>query len=222
MKTQKPKFWDFLSKRYDRLIEKHAKQTYDDVIKLIKDELKQDNNILEIGTGTGLIALAIASHVESVVAIDTSKGMLELAKQKQAKEKISNINFEMGDANNLAFNDNSKDVVICMNIMHLLPKPETAISEIKRVIKPNGKIIFPTYCHGENLKSKTYSFLSSLSGFKVPNRWSIKSFHRFLETQELKIQTEKVFPGRFPLAYIILTMNNSDNVLAYHKMSTDI
>lgn len=210
MKTQKPKFWDFLSKKYDRLIEKNAKKTYDETIQLIKNELEQNNSILEIGTGTGLIALAIASSVKSIIAIDTSKGMLELAKQKQSKEKIGNISFEEGNANNLSFRDNSMDAIICMNIMHLLPKPEDVITQIKRVVKHNGKIILPTYCHGENRKSKFFSYLSSLSGFKVPNRWSIKNFHVFLENQGLKIQNEKTFPGKFPLSYVVLIKINSN------------
>ena len=210
MQKQKPKFWDFLSKRYDRLIEKHAKQAYDAVIQLIKNELKPDYNILEIGAGTGIIALEIASSAESIVAIDTSKGMLESAKQKQLKEKITNIYFELGDAYNLSCNENSMDTVICMNVMHLLPQPEKVVSEIKRVVINDGKIILPTYCHGENFKSKIYSYLSSLSGFKVPNRWSIIGFHHFLESQGLKILNEKTFPGKFPLAYVVLSKINSN------------
>ncbi len=205
MRAQKPGFWDFLSRRYDRLIEKNAKQTYNTTIELIKNELSPDYTILEIGTGTGIIALSVASSVKTIVAIDTSKGMLEQAKQKQKNEGIINITFEPGDANQLIIEDTSMDAIICMNIMHLLPNPELVVSEIKRVIKPNGKLILPTYCHGENLKSKLFSYLSSLSGFKVPNRWSVKEFHDFLKNQNLQIEKERTFPGKFPLSYVVLT-----------------
>jgi ubiquinone/menaquinone biosynthesis C-methylase UbiE len=207
MKNQKTKFWDSLAKKYDGLIEKYAYQTYHAVFNLIKNELEPHHEILEIGTGTGIVAQAIAPGVKSIVAIDSSEGMIEIARSKQEKENINNVSFSVDNAYELSHKENSFDAVIAMNIIHLLPKPEKVVEELKKVVKNGGKIFVPTYCHGENFTSLLLSYLSSLSGFKVPNRWSVNKFHSFLKSAGLEIKDEKTFPGRFPLAYVVLTIS---------------
>ena len=96
----------------------------------------------------------------------------------------------------------SFDIVIASNVLHLLFYPEKAIQEMKRVLKDNGQIIVPTYCHGENLKSLLISRLMGLAGFKARNRWSIKSFKDFIEKNGFKIADSEVFKDKIPLVYI--------------------
>jgi ubiquinone/menaquinone biosynthesis C-methylase UbiE len=80
--------------------------------------------------------------------------MLRIANEKLKKSEIKNIDFQIQDSYKLSFDDNSFDIVIASNLLHLLYEPEKPVKEIKRVLKENGIFIVPTLCVGENAKSK--------------------------------------------------------------------
>lgn len=202
-KNQESKFWDSLAKKYDPLISKYASENYNRVIQLIKDELWVDAEVLEVACGTGIISLALSDALSTITAIDYADEMLNVAKEKQLEQNIGNVSFQNGDVYNLNFNDHSFDAIVGMNIFHLLPEPQNALAEIKRVLKPDGTILLPTYCHGDNLASLSLSYLTRLSGFKVPNRWSVNQFHSFINNSGFKITNTQTFKGKFPLAYVV-------------------
>jgi ubiquinone/menaquinone biosynthesis C-methylase UbiE len=197
-------FWNSFATRYDQLIQKYAQSTYLAVIELIKLELEEQQIVVEIGTGTGLIALAVADRVKHIHAVDYSPEMILEAQRKQEQTGITNITFREADAYQLPFEKATADRIIAMNILHLLSSPKNVLAECRRILKPGGKLILPTYCHGDNLGSLILSYLSSLSGFKVENRWSVKAFINYLQNNGYKCSPEKVFPGKFPLTYVMV------------------
>jgi len=95
--------------------------------------------ILDVGTGTGFLALLLADSGHEVTGIDMSDGMLNVAKEK-AQDMCLKIHFKIGDAENLPFDDQTFDGVICRHLLWTLPNPEKAISEWIRVTKQGGKI----------------------------------------------------------------------------------
>lgn len=199
----KQKFWDSYSKKYDSFISKHASKTYATVINNIKQELEPGSMVLEIATGTGLLSFAIASMVKHITAIDYSPRMINIAKQKQASTHTRNITFSVGNAYNLSFDKNEFDIVIASNVFHLLPSPEIALSEIKRVLKDNGTLLIPTYCHGNNIKSHILSRIMTLTGFSVWNRWSVESFRKFVTENGFMVQKEHIITDKITLSYIV-------------------
>ncbi len=98
------------------------------------------NNILDVGTGTGFLAIMLAELGNNVKGVDISEGMMCVAKKK-AKEKGLPVHFSYGDAENLDEPDNTYDLVINRHLLWTLPHPEEAISEWIRVLKPGGKLI---------------------------------------------------------------------------------
>ncbi|MBN1598862.1 MAG: hypothetical protein JW894_11265 [Bacteroidales bacterium] len=74
---------------------------------------------------------------------------------------------------------------------------------MKRVLKKDGRIIIPTYCHGEDLKSHIISRLMGLSGFKARTRWSIASFKCFVEKCGFRIIKVTIIKDIIPLVYLI-------------------
>jgi len=87
----------------------------------------------------------------------------------------------------------------------LLYEPEKPINEVKRVLKDNGIFIAPTFCVGENIKSKIITTVAGVfSGFNVVNKWSINDFKSMLTTNGLIIVKALRIDGRFPLAYIVM------------------
>ena len=199
------KFWDKFACNYDSFIKNTVDKTYKTILLNIDTELALNKTVLEIGTGTGIIPFSICSKVSSIIATDISTQMIQIAKQKQKESPIKNVDFLVQDSYNMSFADKSFDIVIASNLLHLLYEPEKPINEVKRVLKDNGIFIAPTFCVGENIKSKIITTVAGFfSGFNVVNKWSINDFKSMLTTNGLIIVKALRIDGRFPLAYIVM------------------
>lgn len=97
-------------------------------------------NILDIATGTGDLAISLArTSAEEIIGLDISEGMMKVGREKIAVKKLdSKINLILGDSEDLPFDDNTFDAITVAfgirNFEHL----EKGLSEILRVLKPNG------------------------------------------------------------------------------------
>ena len=94
-----------------------------------------------------MISKAIAPVCKSLTATDFSEGMLKRARKKCSK--FPNITFQMADIMSLNYADESFDVVIAANVIHLLDQPYKALAELDRVCKTGGRLIIPTYVNRE-------------------------------------------------------------------------
>lgn len=199
------RFWDRFANYYDSFIDKVFSKTYKSILENINSDLDLNYNVLEIGTGTGIISFSIYSKVSSITATDISPEMVRIANQKLIKSEIKNIEFQVQDSYNLTFLDKSFDVVIASNLLHLLYEPEKPIGEIKRVLKDMGIFIAPTLCVGENTKSKIIAtIIGLLSGFKVVNKWSYRDLKRMLTDNGLIIDKELRIEDKLLTAYIVM------------------
>lgn len=97
--------------------------------------------ILEVGVGTGL-SLPYYSAGSQVVGIDLSEEMLEKAREKVAKRRLSHIEqLAVMDCERLDYPDDSFDVVTAQCVVNTVPNPERALEEFARVLRPGGEII---------------------------------------------------------------------------------
>lgn len=197
------RFWNSFSAKYDCFISSTLGKTYQQLYQMLRTDIFGSGKILEVATGTGLLAFEICGFVDSVKAIDIAPEMIRIARVKQIQRNIINIDFEVGDSCNLSFEDNSFDVVIASNVLHLLYEPEKSLTEIRRVLKPDGIAILPTFCHAENIQSRIISAFMSLFGFRARNKWSTRSFTSFLENNKLKMVKAEVISGKIPLMYFV-------------------
>ena len=101
---------------------------------------KESKIILDVGTGTGMIAINLAELGHKVTGIDIGEKMIDVGRKKAAEKKLAII-FMQGDAENLPFQDNMYDCVICRHLLWTLPHPDTAIQHWSRVCRPGGLII---------------------------------------------------------------------------------
>jgi ubiquinone/menaquinone biosynthesis C-methylase UbiE len=99
-----------------------------------------NKKILDVGTGTGFLAILLAELGNNCTGMDISEGMMKVAKKKAEKSNL-NIKFCIGDAENLPIEDNSYDVVVNRHLLWTIPHPEKALNEWIRVLKPGGKLI---------------------------------------------------------------------------------
>lgn len=141
--------------------------------------------ILEVGVGTGLSLLLYPRDV-LVTGIDISRDMLAQAQARKMRDQLDNIvQLSVMDAENMEFADSSFDKVVAMYVASVVPDPERLVDEMRRVCKPNGRIVFVNHFHSQNPLLGTFeSLLAPLStqlGFRPDF-----SLDRFLATTGLK------------------------------------
>lgn len=135
--------WDKSSKNYDQcpghgIRTEQEKEAWKNLLTLAVGSDKQ--KILDVGTGTGAMALVLAEMGHDVTGIDLSDGMLNKAREK-AKTANLHVEFRIGDAERLSFPDNTFDVVINRHLLWTLPDPEKAIKDWYRVLKSGGRVV---------------------------------------------------------------------------------
>ena len=192
------KFWDRLAPIYNLFMSKDHK-AYEQMYELILEQVK-DRKVLELATGTGLIAKHIADDVQSIEATDFSEKMIENAKKGRTSSKL---HFSVQDACNLPYEAASFDVVIISNALHIMPEPKKALAEIRRVLRPDGLLIAPTFTHGKmNVASRLLSKLMGVVGFHTEEKWTSEAYIDFLEQNGWKICRSKTIQASFPLTYV--------------------
>ncbi|GAB1307764.1 bifunctional demethylmenaquinone methyltransferase/2-methoxy-6-polyprenyl-1,4-benzoquinol methylase UbiE [Urechidicola sp. KH5] len=112
------------------------------VVKLVRES--EANNVLDIATGTGDLAINFAKNTNAakIIGLDISAGMLAVGKEKIAKEGLDErIEMVVGDSENLPFEDSSFDAITVSFGVRNFETLEKGLSEILRVLKPNGLFI---------------------------------------------------------------------------------
>ncbi|HPQ71485.1 MAG TPA: methyltransferase domain-containing protein [bacterium] len=194
-------FWDKFAKKYDRFMERVARD-YPAIIERIAKEIRPGDRVLEVACGTGVISLELAGHAGRIEGTDISEPMLAEARRKAGERGLSNIEFTQGDACALNFPDESFDLVVCANALHIMQLPQEALREIHRVLKPGGKLIAPTYLHGQTLRSHVVSRFMSLFGFKAYHRFNKESLLVLFNDAGFGGAAIDIYPAAIPLAYL--------------------
>ena len=190
-------FWDKNAGRYDRFMRKDA-AAYEQMYELLRPVVRQ-KTVLELATGTGLIAKHIVRYADHIEATDASQEMIEQAKQGVKSTKLY---FSVQDMFHLPYADQSFDVVIVVNALHIVPEPEKALSEIRRVLKDDGVLVAPTFTHADNaFFGKVKAFFMRLAGFPLHSKWTSHEYLAFLRENGWTVQKSTVLKASFPLAY---------------------
>lgn len=114
----------------------------EDILWLVElAEPDEDDTALDIATGGGHTALAVAPHVGHVVASDLTPRMLEAARAYLEDQGIENASFEVADAEDLPFEDESFDIVTCRIAPHHFSNIAAFASEVARVLRPGGRFV---------------------------------------------------------------------------------
>lgn len=138
-------FWDKNAGRYDRFMRKDA-AAYERLYELLRPVVRH-RTVLELAAGTGLIAKNIVNSAAHIEATDASPEMIAEAKRDNRSAKL---HFSVQDMFRLPYADGSFDVIIVANALHIVPEPEKALSEIRRVLKDDGVLVAPTFTHADN------------------------------------------------------------------------
>lgn len=136
---QVPSNWYYQSIRIDPFQKFWHKRRFEKVSKLIEPV---EGEVLDIGCADGVFSRVILdkSRAKKLIGIDVLKTSIAWAKNHWQKEK--KMEFQVGDAHNLNFNDSSFSAVVCLEVLEHVRNPRKALKEIKRVLEKKGYAIF--------------------------------------------------------------------------------
>ena len=192
----KESVWNFFAPIYERAM-KSQKSIYDYIYKEIS-AAASGKDVLELATGPGMIAKHIAPSAKSVTATDFAPKMIEVAKKGSVPD---NVSFEVADATNLCYQNDSFDLVVIANALHIIPEPEKALAEIDRVLKPSGILIAPNFIERDNGKKNLWQKILSLVGIKFAHEWTADEYKSFLADHGWQVTKSHVCKGRIDLLY---------------------
>src|SRR5437660_1291493 len=144
--------------------------------------IAKDLKVLDLGCGDGTTALPTAKLVADVLGIDIARNHVEAGKKRAAKEGLTNIEFQEGDASNLEqLPDKAFDLVISIFGAMFAPKPFEVASEMVRVTRPGGRIVMGNWIPNDpTLVAQILKISSGYTppppeGFVSPVTWGIES-----------------------------------------------
>lgn len=195
------KTWNRIAPVYDFVLSTEER-AYNQIKKRIVSSIDYDDKILELASGSGTIALDLCPHCRFVEATDISEEMIRKAEILKSHSRYKNVNFKVADVYNIDAHDDTYDVIIMSNTLHILDMPDTAIEEIKRVLKPGGKLIIPNFIHKASLRSTILSHVITTFGYPTKRRYSEQALTQYIENHNFAIHKSVVIKGTVPIAYI--------------------
>ncbi|HVJ15257.1 MAG TPA: class I SAM-dependent methyltransferase [Polyangiaceae bacterium] len=172
------------------------------VLELTAEAVRGADTVLEVAAGTGIFTNIIARGARHVVATDYSAPMVEELRKRVAASGSSNVECRQADIYALELEPASLDVVVAANVLHLLPDLPRAFEAIRRVLKPGGVFVAPTFCHDETLGSKVVSRLLAVTGFPGQRRFSAEGLVGTLERAGFEARRSVLVPGIIPVLYV--------------------
>ena len=141
-KTRDASSYDPVVDSFDALVTRFCAPFAERMVTL--SEAQGAQRILDVGTGTGIVALRAGSRLGpdgETIGIDLSDGMLQTAREKASRAGLDHVAFHKMDAEALDFPDNSFDVVLSLFALTHFPEPLTALREMHRVLRPGGRFV---------------------------------------------------------------------------------
>jgi len=118
--------------------------------------LKGNERVLDVATGPGYIAEAFARAAGEVIGVDLTAAMVAIGEERTKQNGLSNVSFRMGDAQNLLFERESFDVVVCRLALHHMQDPGRVMGEMTRVCRVGGAVLVEDIFASEHRERSEY------------------------------------------------------------------
>lgn len=187
------KFWEKVAKLYTPMQERRNRKLYQELCEIISKSLNKNMQVLELACGTGQLTFPLCNKVAGWQATDFSEKMIEEAK---ARARASNlpVTFTVQDATSLPYEDGRFDTVVIANALHIMPNPDKALTEIRRVLKKGGLLIAPTFVYDGKV-NKIRIWLMEMVGFHTFHKWKSDEYVEFVCKKGFNIIDSSVIVG---------------------------
>ena len=172
------------------------------VIALVREAVNGAGEVLEVAAGTGVFTIEMAPDVRQLVATDYSEAMIELLLARVTEAGLSNVVCVRADIYSLPFEPARFDAVVAGNVLHLVQDLPGALRALRRVLRPGGRLVVPTFCHDETGLSSVISRVLALTGFPGRRRFTSRSLRAELEKAGLRIDRQETVAGLIPMSHV--------------------
>jgi len=149
MSVTPAEFWDRVAPKYSQQPINDT-DSYNRKLAATQALMRPDMHVIELGCGTGSTALTHAPHVASITASDVSAAMCTIGRRKAEDAGIDNVSFLQAGVDEVP-EDRVYDMVLALNLIHLLPNREVALGKIHRLLKPGGIFVSSTVCLADRM-----------------------------------------------------------------------
>lgn len=146
--ARKARFWDRIATRYaaDPIADMPG---YEATLQRVQALLSAEQDVLEIGCGTGSTALRLAPFTRRLLATDISTGMIAIAQGKLAAQPVPQLSFAVADADAPGLGQGTYDVVLAFSVLHLVSDLDHTLQLAMQALRPGGLLISKTPCIAE-------------------------------------------------------------------------
>jgi len=183
-------------------------------------KIKASDTVVDLGSGAGndvFVARQITGQSGMIIGIDMTPEMIERANINKEKHGYENVEFKLGDIEDLPLGDEMSDVVVSNCVLNLVPDKEKAFSEIFRILKPGAHFcISDIVLEGEipdNLKKSAEMYAGCVSGALQKNEYLDIIKSAGFKDVEVKKSREIVLPNELIKTYL------DDNQLEKYRQS---
>lgn len=194
-------YWDKHAKNYERSMALLGRPI-PRMVELAGEAVRGAERVLEVAAGTGLVTPALAAGAGEVIATDYSAAMVATLERRVRDAQVANVRCEQADLYALRFDDASFDAVVAANVLHLVPDLPSALAALRRVLKPGGLLVVPTFCHDETALSWVVSRALAVTGFPGHRRFTAKSLRQAVEEAGVRVTRTETLPGLIPIGYV--------------------
>jgi len=138
-------FWDKAAPGYAKSPIKDE-ASYEKTLVRTRAHFSRDDDVLELGCGTGTTALKLADDARHILATDISAKMIEIAQAKARDQSIANVEFVTATADDRDLDGRTFDAVLAFNVLHLLDDLDATLRRIAVLVRPGGLFISKTVC----------------------------------------------------------------------------
>lgn len=162
---------------------------------------KITDRVLDVATGTAHTALAFAPHVAHVIATDITPEMMAQGEMLRAEAGIENLEFRVADAHDLPFEDEAFEIVTCRRAAHHFVDIVTALREMTRVLKPDGRLVIDDRSVPEDdFADTTLNRLDWLHDHSHVRQYRPCEWKRMMQEAGCKIETNETYTKHRPLS----------------------
>lgn len=146
--TRKATFWDRIARKYaaDPIADMAG---YEATLRRVQALLSGDQDVLELGCGTGTTALRLAPSTRRLLATDVSSAMIAIAQEKLVAQPTPQLSFAVADADAPVIGQGAYDAVLAFNLLHLVSDLDQVLALAVQALRPGGLFISKTPCIAE-------------------------------------------------------------------------
>jgi broad specificity phosphatase PhoE/ubiquinone/menaquinone biosynthesis C-methylase UbiE len=173
------------------------------------------DHLLDAGTGAGAVALAFAPRLEHVTAVDISPAMLERAELARLERQANNVDFRWADVVALPYPDGTFDIVACRDLAHYIPYPEKLFQDLRRVLRPTGKLVLDEVIGSENpVKRATHQALEIQRDPAIARLYSESEIEQRIREAGFRVERAETYETPMDLAAWLATSTLSEEAQA--------